>query len=135
MVAVDAESDESEQWTSKPGAGDDDQEMVQCEYDGDESACRVFLIEFYLRCTKDGVLTMGEINRKSDEVWTSVSGFGEDQHDDEGRQKGSEEGEADTEDSEEASEQNEASTYSYEYGGSCALEDPGAGSLDYSMQP
>ncbi len=41
MVAVDAESEESEQWTSKPGAGDDDQEMVQCEYDGDESACRV----------------------------------------------------------------------------------------------
>ncbi len=91
-------------------------------------------MEFYLRCIKDGVLTMGEIHRKPDEVWTSVSGFSEDQHDDDGRQKGSEEGEADTEDSEEASEQNEASTYSYEYGGSCALENAGAVSLDHSMQ-
>jgi hypothetical protein len=104
MVAVDAES---EQWTSKPGAGDDDQKMVHCEFEGTMKVhFEYFLTEFLLRSIKDGVLTMGETHGKPEEVWSGVGGFGEDQDDDEGRQEGSEEGKADTEDNEEASEQN-----------------------------
>lgn len=34
-----------------------------------------FLTDFYLRSIKDGVLTMTEIHRKPDEVWSGVGGF------------------------------------------------------------
>lgn len=75
VIAIDADSEESEQWTAKEGS---ETEMVQCEYDGTMKVhLEYFLTEFYLRSIKDQVLTMGEIHGKPDAVWSGVD-FGDD---------------------------------------------------------
>lgn len=70
VVAIDADNERSEKWTSKPGADEDDMEMVRCEYDGTMKVhVEYFLTEFYLRSVKDGTLLMGEIHGKPNEIW------------------------------------------------------------------
>ena len=77
VIAIDATSEVSEQWTTKEGTKD---ELIQCEYDGTIKVdVEYFLTEFYLRSLKDGVLTMGEIHGKPDEIWSGVELGGEDE--------------------------------------------------------
>lgn len=70
VIAIDAESEESEQWTAKEGS---ETEMVQCTYDGTMRVhVEYFLTEFYLRSIKDPVLSMAEIHGNPDAVWSGV---------------------------------------------------------------
>ena len=70
VIAVDAASEESEQWTGKEGNED---ELIQCDYDGTMKVhVEHFLTELYLRSLRNGVLTMGEIHGKPDKVWSGV---------------------------------------------------------------
>lgn len=79
VIAVDADSEKSEQWISKPDGGEDDHEVIRCEYDGTMKVhVEDFLTEFYLRSIKDGALIMGEIHGSPNRIWSAAWGLAED---------------------------------------------------------
>jgi len=70
VIAVDADSEEFEQWAAKEGS---EIEFVQCECDGTmRFYVECILTVSYLRIITDQMLSIGEIHGKPVAVWSGV---------------------------------------------------------------